>query len=1624
LALSLAPEAQASKGVYDAFGLTGSLGGSFAQGNSLVGAAAVNSTGTGGAGAGDAYIADRGNNRIQRFDADGNFVSAWGQDVVKAGAAEDTGTGFELCAVAANCKAGSVAASGGAMGDPRGVAVDQQSGNVYVADKLNNRIDEFSATGTFIRAFGKDVVQTGQPGDNPSASAKQTLTVSAGGGKYTLEFEGQKTGELSFAATSTEIQSALLALPRVGAGNVEVTGAASPFTIAFKGAHANNPEPDIAVISGPGEPLTGGTATIATTTPGSNGFEICAAAQAAGCKAGGEGATAGAFNSVGAEATSLAIAPAGAPNAGDVLVADAASLRVQEFTSSGAFVRAFGWGVAAAGPGNTAALQQNQSVTVKATAGTFTLAFNGQPTAPLQFNATVAEVQTALNGLSTIGGSGGTATVWGGPGNSSGSAPYFITLGGTLGGASTDPLLIADASGLTVGTKTATVAAVPGFQVCSAAAFDACKSGVGGAGIGQFGAARRGPSTLAEDSSGTLYTVESLANFRVQRLTLTASSVTPHGSFDPGELSGTSAPTTKGSGDSPISVAVDTSTAPGTPGTVYVLKSFATGTGTPPARRKEARILEVDPAANSGAGAVTDTFAAQAEIGSEINSEIEPATDLALNTSTHRLYVTQPQNSSSVFLSYAYIVDVVPPVMAANVQAGGIGSSTATLEAQVTPAPLPHLHTSYRFEYARAGSAAGPCGSGGTGWTRVPLADADVGNGLSPVQVSQEIDGLKFEASYESCLFAHTKFNGSEVLVNAAPFTTHTTPPGARTGRALWSSPPSTGPSLLLGGTVNPGLARTTYFFQYVSEEQFQASGFEAAAEAPAIPAEAGRGASDVFVHQSIAGLDPAKSYEYRLVASNTVATTIGEAAAVAPPGEGDRFYELVSAGDSDGPGVQAEVGSVSAGGERAMFLAQAFGQPPSLPAPTSNFVSVRGPGGWAPAAMQPRADHASLVNLDGSGTYRASSLETTLWPEYSRPERERAEVQFGYARLDGSHSPASAPIVPLSRAGAFTEYRLRGATPDLSTFVFTPDSQGVTFFAGEPTVTSASFSDLYQVSGAGGPNPVFGLVNRADGKAGAQIGGACGAGLGGSLGAETRSTTHALSDDGSVVYFSARPGEPSSGPCAKAQPKRLFKRVNGETTVEVSASLCTRVSPPCAGSGDDTFNGASADGSVAFFTTARQLANSDEDSGGGCTTSIPAAEGCDLYLYDETPPAGQPKLVQASAGETVGAHSAGKGAKVLGVLDSSADGSRVYFAAEGVLAANSNSAGRSAEANKPNLYVYERDEAHPSGRLAFLGTLDPVARINSGGSSIADSLMWSPSGSQERKEASALPVAGDAGDGRYLLFTSFAKLVSADSDDAKDLYRYDDQSGQLVCLTCAGNGPFHVFLTDRPTNARSDYAEATSTASADVSTVIFTTAEALLPADENQGQNPDCNDSIDVHGCDVYAWQAPGVEGCAESTATPSRAYLAADGGCLSLITGGTEALSVAAARAAVSLDGRNVFFVTRAQLVAADTNNADDLYDARVGGGFPARPAAASCAGSEQCQGSGSGGPGAAPSSPGSATFSGPGNEAAPRPCPKGKVRKHGKCLKKGSRQRKSSKHRGRPQHRDPNNQRRAAR
>lgn len=201
--LVFAPSAASAKEVVYSFGEEGAAGGQFGFFNSSSsGYSDVNTTGAGPGNPGDLYIADTTNDRIQRFSRDDKgtpgdryddtfeFVSAWGADVD----ANPAGGGdYEICTVATECQPGAAAggngtvAGNGVLSGPVGIAVDEDTGQVYVADVTNNRVNVYAGDGLFLRSFGFDVVASG-PGDNGSgyevcvAAAGDVCKAGTGGG--------------------------------------------------------------------------------------------------------------------------------------------------------------------------------------------------------------------------------------------------------------------------------------------------------------------------------------------------------------------------------------------------------------------------------------------------------------------------------------------------------------------------------------------------------------------------------------------------------------------------------------------------------------------------------------------------------------------------------------------------------------------------------------------------------------------------------------------------------------------------------------------------------------------------------------------------------------------------------------------------------------------------------------------------------------------------------------------------------------------------------------------------------------------------------------------------------------------------------------------------------------------------------------------------------------------------------------------------------------------------------------------------------------------------------------------------------------------------------------------------
>ena len=127
------------------FGSAGSGAGQLAGFSGIGQGVAVNDT-TGTSTSGDVYVTDTGNNRIEQFNANGQFIRAWGWGV------EDAANAFETCT--STCQAGISGSGAGQIGSASGIAVDNApgatQGDVYVADNGNDAVETFSPSGAYL----------------------------------------------------------------------------------------------------------------------------------------------------------------------------------------------------------------------------------------------------------------------------------------------------------------------------------------------------------------------------------------------------------------------------------------------------------------------------------------------------------------------------------------------------------------------------------------------------------------------------------------------------------------------------------------------------------------------------------------------------------------------------------------------------------------------------------------------------------------------------------------------------------------------------------------------------------------------------------------------------------------------------------------------------------------------------------------------------------------------------------------------------------------------------------------------------------------------------------------------------------------------------------------------------------------------------------------------------------------------------------------------------------------------------------------------------------------------------------------------------------------------------------
>jgi len=261
----------------------GVLAPTYGSGGGSLGGQLNNSTDVAVDGSGNVFVSEAASSRISVFAANGTFLRAFGWDVIPGNAE----TGFEVCTTL--CKAGTSGGGAGQLNNPRGLDLD--GSDLYVAESNNDRISVFTTQGAFLRAFGADVNTGGGTGfETCTTSCKAGI---AGGGA------GQFNDPFGVAAD--------------GVGNVYVSDSTNQ-RVSVIGAQGSSFQRAFGVDVDP----AGGT-----------GAEICTTS----CKAGDQTGAAGGLNF-----------PAGLAldGAGKVYIADSNNHRVSVFTAAGVFVRGFG----------------------------------------------------------------------------------------------------------------------------------------------------------------------------------------------------------------------------------------------------------------------------------------------------------------------------------------------------------------------------------------------------------------------------------------------------------------------------------------------------------------------------------------------------------------------------------------------------------------------------------------------------------------------------------------------------------------------------------------------------------------------------------------------------------------------------------------------------------------------------------------------------------------------------------------------------------------------------------------------------------------------------------------------------------------------------------------------------------------------------------------------------------------------------------------------------------------------------------------------------------------------------------------------------------------------------------
>ena len=977
-------------------------------------------------------------------------------------------------------------------------------------------------------------------------------------------------------------------------------------------------------------------------------------------------------------------------------------------------------------------------------------------------------------------------------------------------------------------------------------------------------------------------------------------------------------------------------------------------------------VLEFDPALASG-DQLVETHYVAANLGFNTTTS-----GLAAHAGSGRVYIAVFIEGNNNF-SRVFILDEggAPPATATPVPASDVGTTTATLSGEINSnGPLP---TDYRIEIT----------FDGLNWRTV---DSGTVPGDATETVSTNATALRANTLYRFRIVTNKGFGNPDINSPELIFHTNALPPTILDARA--GTVDTTSATLL--GSINPHGSPTRYRFDY---------GIGAFNRSIPIPqAQIGSGHDPVFVTQTIQGLAPNTTYQFRLVATNTTAPPTVSATktftTINVPPERRRGYELVSPADKPGGvgvgpwyGGPATTGTVGVGAyDRERFAVQGSLGSVIVEGPIAYGAdwafAERTPGGWINKPVLSRRAHGSqLLTIpelresteDLSLTaFSANAHLLRLFPEMEDWDESItgaallirdwtsdwelvAPTDFSQARpFDSQRPPGDAAKAFADDGSALvaSAKSLRGLEGPLDPTIPIPDDPTI---PGDSTIPAERLVDARSVyldeierpfTGIfPGDDGVRELVDVCTGEGPTRTilpDGPCppaqngrdehliSPGGGGLTIAENEAPSpRVISSDGSRVFFMSP--DPAL-PTPPSAPQVYVRQRNSDNACDEPPCVVTRwISRPQPGAssgplGAAYFESASRDGDKVLFRTTTPLTADDPNSGSSAGAS---QESSDLYMYDlpagNEPAGGQ--LTRITGGPTGDSdcNSPEELTRQGAVRYASDDASRVYFVCAGPLNGPIASVGGSitahggtaAATDASNLYLY--DASRPAAqRWRF------IARLPRGG--VLQSCATTAIGAESVLVAGAANLTtgisqqgncfSGTGDGSLVTFFTDGRLTADDPDAVTgDIYGYDATRDELLRVSAPQGGPGGTYdcapgSTDSPQcygDGGISESEMTRLKRLGVAVrpdgtrlAFFQSRSRLLPGDVDDAY-------------DVYQWSE----------------------GELSLISTG-QSDTDGAFYVGNDRSGLNVYIATRDRLTWQDHDAVLDVYTARIGGGI----------------------------------------------------------------------------------------